>query len=96
MARIIFTSHLGGVAPKDETQFPGYTVGEVLTACFAAHPGLEHYILDDQRHVRKHVHIFLGDRRLDARLALATTARDSDEIYVLQALSGGADQETAP
>lgn len=89
MARIVFTSHLGGIAPQGEPQFPGNTVGEVLAACFAAHPGLEHYILDDQRRLRKHVHVFAGDRRIDPRQAMTTPVADDEEIYVLQALSGG-------
>ena len=89
MARIIFTSHLGGVAPQGEPQFAGSTVGEVLAACFAAHPGLAHYILDDQGHLRKHVHVFIGERRLDAGSAQTAPVNDADEIYVLQALSGG-------
>ncbi len=89
MARLVFTSHLGGIAPQGEPQFPGSTVGAVLAACFAAHPGLAHYVLDDQGRLRKHVHVFAGNRRLDAAAALATPVADADEIYVLQALSGG-------
>ncbi len=96
MARIIFTSHLGGIAPQGEPQFPGKTVGEVLGACFAAHPGLGHYILDDQGRLRKHVHVFAAERRLDAHSALATPVGEDDEIYVLQALSGGMNDKGAP
>jgi hypothetical protein len=89
MPRIVFTSHLGGVAPQGEPEFPGGTVGEALNAAFAAHPGLAHYIVDDQGRLRKHVVIFEGDRRLDGATALAAPVGDASEIYVLQALSGG-------
>lgn len=90
MPRVIFTSHLGGLVPEGEAVFAGGTVGEVLAEAFQAHPGLGHYILDDQERVRKHIVIFLGDARLDNGKALATPVPDSCEIFVLQALSGGA------
>jgi hypothetical protein len=89
MPRLVFTSHLGGVAPKDETEFPGATVGAVLAQAFAAHPGLGHYILDDQGRLRKHVVIFADSRRLDRATALAAPVGAESEIYVMQALSGG-------
>lgn len=90
MPRVIFTSHLGGLVPEGEAVFAGGTVGEVLAGAFAAHPGLGHYILDDQERVRKHIVIFVGDVRLDNGRALATPVGDDNEIFVLQALSGGA------
>ena len=89
MARLVFTAHLGGVAPKDEVEFPGATVGEVLAGAFAAHSGLAHYVLDDQGRLRKHVVIFADARRLDPLGALAAPVNESSEIYVMQALSGG-------
>jgi hypothetical protein len=86
MPRLIFTNHLDGIAPAGEPEFPGETVGEVLAAAFAEHPGLEHYILDDQGRLRKHVIIFIDNIRTRA---LATAVEETSEIYVLQALSGG-------
>jgi hypothetical protein len=90
MPRVIFTTHLGGLVPEGEAVFPGETVGEVLDRAFAAWPGLRHYILDDQDRVRKHIVMFLGDVRLDNGAALRTPLAETSEIYVLQALSGGA------
>jgi hypothetical protein len=37
--------------------------------------------------VREHVHVFLNET--DVRQDLAAATRDGDEIYVLQAMSGG-------
>lgn len=89
MPRIILTGHLGGIAPEGEAPFPGGTVGEALAGAFARWPGLEGYVLDDQGRLRKHVVIFLGDRRLASRDVLATPVEETSEIFVLQALSGG-------
>jgi len=91
--RIIFTSHLDGKAPAGEPEFPGDTVGEVLAAAFTAHPGLGHYILDDQGRLRKHVILFADNRNLDPKTALSTPVAKDSEVYVLQALSGGGARE---
>jgi molybdopterin synthase sulfur carrier subunit len=87
--RIVFTSHLGGIVPEGEAEFAGSTIGESLAGAFARWPGLESYVVDDQGRLRKHVVIFLGDRRLAAGSALATPVDEASEIFVLQALSGG-------
>ena len=89
MPKLIFTSHLGGVAPQGESEYPGATVGEVLAGAFADHPGLRHYLLDDQGRVRKHVIVFADNRNLARDRTLAAPVSESGEIYVMQALSGG-------
>jgi sulfur-carrier protein len=89
VARLVFTAHLGGVAPRDPLELPGATIGEVLAQAFAAHRGLAHYVLDDQERLRKHVVIFADGRRLDPAGALAAAVSETSEIYVMQALSGG-------
>jgi len=89
MAKVIFTSHLDGLAPEGEPEFPGRTVGEALEACFTAHAGLRHYILDDQGRLRKHVIVFLDNINLDHGIALSAPVAGTSEIYVMQALSGG-------
>ena len=38
MPRVVFTSHLGGIAPQGEPHFPGATVGEVLREAAARWP----------------------------------------------------------
>jgi hypothetical protein len=87
--RLIFTSHLGGIVPEGEAAFPGATVSEVLAGAFAKWPALEGYVLDDQGQLRRHVVIFLGDRRLPAAAALGAPVDETSEVFVLQALSGG-------
>jgi len=87
--RLTFTSHLDGIAPEGEFLSAGETVGAVLDEAFAAHPGLEHYVLDDQRRLRKHVIVFVGDRKLGPASLLEHKLQPDSDIYVLQALSGG-------
>jgi sulfur-carrier protein len=89
MARVVFTSHLAGVGPRDEVSVEGATVLAALDAVFAQYPLLEGYVLDDQRRLRKHVTIFVDGARVPAERALDEPVTAGSEIYVLQALSGG-------
>lgn len=67
----------------------GITIGEVLTGYFAQHPAVRTYVLDDQGGVRKHVTIFVGEQTIHDRTKLSDPVGPADEIYVMQALSGG-------
>ena len=89
MAKVVFTSHLGSVAPSDPCHYEAPDVGGVLTAAFTDHPGLQHYILDDQGKVRRHVVIFVDGCQLPRAEALDAPVKTGSEVYVLQALSGG-------
>ena len=61
----------------------------VLEAALAPAPELAHYVFDDQRHVRKHVAVFLNQALVQDRARLDETVNDGDRVLVIQALSGG-------
>jgi len=46
-------------------------------------------VLDEQGHLRKHVVIFVDGQRVRDRERLDDTVRESSEVYVMQALTGG-------
>jgi len=89
VARITFTGHLRRHIGNADTEAPGPTVAEVLAAVFEANPKARGYVLDDQGRVRKHVNLFVNDAPVADRDYLSDPVADDDEIYVLQALSGG-------
>ncbi len=62
---------------------------EVLDAALLAAPGLTHYVLDDQRAVRKHVAIFINKTMVQDRVVLNHAVVDGDQVLVVQALTGG-------
>jgi molybdopterin converting factor small subunit len=85
MARVVFTSNLKRHIDAPPTQVSGGTVRQVLDAVFRENPRLRGYVLDDQGRVRHHVVLFVDGERAD----LGDAVTETNEIYVLQALSGG-------
>jgi sulfur-carrier protein len=62
---------------------------EVLRAALLAAPELSHYIFDDQANIRKHVAIFINRDMLKNRADLTQNLHPSDQVLVVQALTGG-------
>jgi sulfur-carrier protein len=67
----------------------GSTASEVLEAVFAARPALRGYVLDDQGALRRHVNVYIGGEPVRDRTRLTDPVGPHDDIYVLQALTGG-------
>ena len=64
----------------------GETIAIVLRDLDANYPGIRFRMIDEQDKIRPHIKIFVnGDREMD----LDTSLEASDEIQILQALSGG-------
>ena len=65
------------------------TVAEALEVVEQNHQGLKDYIVDENGELRKHVNIFIGNDMITDRQALGDALNDQDEMYIMQALSGG-------
>jgi sulfur carrier protein ThiS len=89
MARVSFTSALQRFLPAPSAQVEGATVGAALAVVFATRPVLRGYVLDDQGALRRHVAVYVNGQPVHDRLGLSDPVDPHDEIYVLQALSGG-------
>jgi molybdopterin synthase sulfur carrier subunit len=89
MPRVIFTSNLQRYVSCPEREVAASTVAQALAAVFADNPQIRDYVLDEQGHVRRHVHIYVDGRRIADRERLTDAVDPHGEIYVLQALSGG-------
>jgi molybdopterin converting factor small subunit len=64
----------------------GATVAEALDDLDRQFPGIRFRMVDEQGRLRKHMKIWVGE---DAVRDLATPLRESDEVTIMQALSGG-------
>lgn len=89
MSRVVFTSNLQRHVSCPETTVAAGTVRTALQQVFMAQPQARSYVLDEQGHLRKHVVVFVDGQRVRDREELSDPVRDSSEVYVMQALTGG-------
>ena len=89
MPRVTFTSNLQRHLACAPTDVAGETVRAVLDSVFAANPKLRSYLLDDQGRLRRHVNILVNGRAVGDRMRLSDRVAEADEVFVVQALSGG-------
>ena len=69
-----------------QVEADGATLGAVLADLDRRYPGIRFRMIDEQDAIRRHMRIFVnGDevRTLDVRLD------NTDEVFIIQALSGG-------
>ena len=89
MARLIFTPNLYRHIQTPEALVQGNTVRQALDEYFLRQPQVRGYVLDDQGALRKHMAIFLNKELIHDRRDLSDPIGEDDEIFVVQALSGG-------
>ncbi len=89
MARLSFTPNLSRHVSTPMARIEGETVKQVLDNYFHANPKVRAYVLDDQGMVRHHVAIFLNQEMILDRRQLSDRVNDNDELFIMQALSGG-------
>ncbi len=85
MIRVVFTPNLRRHLATPEATVAAVTVAAALDQVFTGNARLRGYILDDQGRLRKHVALFRNGDKVDLGEPLAA----GDELYVMQALSGG-------
>ena len=85
MTRVLLPTHLrqysGGAA---ELVVGGATLGEVLAAVEARHPGFLVRVVDEQDRIRPHVKCFVAGEQ-----ARELSAPITGEVQIIAALSGG-------
>jgi molybdopterin converting factor small subunit len=89
MPTVAFTAALRRFLPAPTAEVDAATVGEALARVFASRPALRSYVLDDQGALRRHVAVYVNGEPMRDRVRLSDPVGPRDEIYVLQALSGG-------
>jgi molybdopterin synthase sulfur carrier subunit len=90
--RVAFTPNLRRHVDCPDVDVPGHTVREVMARVFADNPRLGGYVLDEQGALRRHMMIFVDGQQVADRDRLSDPVGPDAEIYVMQALSGGADE----
>lgn len=91
MATVAFTPNLARHVACPTSQVTGATVREVLDRVFDDNPRLRGYVVDEQGGLRHHMVVFVDGRQIQDRQGLSDPVPPGGEVYVMQALSGGAE-----
>ncbi|MDH3254977.1 MAG: MoaD/ThiS family protein [Acidobacteriota bacterium] len=86
---ILPASLLERTGGEREISVAGTTAGEVLEALEAGQPTLRGWLLDEQGRLRQHVNVFVDNRRVK----LNHPVSENQEVFVIQAITGGSDRE---
>lgn len=90
MPIVQFTSNLKRFYPSlKETIIEAKTIGELIEQVNDHYPGLKNYLTDDQKSLRHHVNIFINGTMIKDRRKLKDEIQKNDQVYIMQALSGG-------
>ncbi len=90
MPTVRFTRHLKRFFPDlEEVEVQATNVCEVIDALEGRFEGMRGYVLDDAGAVRKHVNIFINNDMIKDRQGLSDAVTSDDEVFIMQALSGG-------
>ena len=89
MPHVVFTSALQRFFPLPSAEVEAHTVCDALAAVFTSRLALRGYVLDDQGALRRHVAVYVNGQPLADRMHVTDPVGPRDEIFVVQALSGG-------
>jgi len=91
MPHVTITRHLQRFFPtlNEAEEVPGATVREVIGELEKRYPGFALYVVDETGRLRRHVNVFVGGEPICDREALSDAVSPGDEVFILQALSGG-------
>ena len=72
-----------------EVEVEGSSVGEVLKAVDAAHPGLADRLFDESGNLRRFVNVFMGEEDIRFLEGLGTAVTTGAVVSVVPAVAGG-------
>jgi len=84
--KVLIPSPLRSYTGRREVEATGATLAELLAELDRRYPGLRFRMIDEQDRMRRHIRFFInGEQVFD----VAASLRASDEVQIVQALSGG-------
>ena len=84
--KVLIPSSLLSYTKEQNVEASGATLTELLADLDRRYPGLRFRVIDEQGQMRGHMRFFVnGEQVFDLTHAL----RPTDEVYLVQALSGG-------
>ncbi|MBX3673025.1 MAG: MoaD/ThiS family protein [Burkholderiales bacterium] len=71
---------------RSEVEAGGTTLAEVMADLDRRHPGIRFRMVDEQDRIRRHIRVWVNK---DEARTLDVPVKDTDEVIIFQALSGG-------
>ena len=84
--QVLIPSALRSYTELSRVDASGATLGAVLADLERRYPGIRFRMIDEQQRIRRHIRFFVGG---EAVHDLAHPLAASDELLIVQALSGG-------
>jgi molybdopterin converting factor small subunit len=84
--KVLIASPLRSYTGADEVEAHGDTLGALLADLDARYPGIRFRMVDEQDQLRRHMRVFINGEPVKN---LAHGIRHTDEVCIVQALSGG-------
>jgi len=92
MVTVEMTQHLYRFFPQLQNRrinVPAGSVADILNAINEIAPGFSDYIIDEQGGLRRHVNLSINDTLVVDRKTLSDQVKETDTVFIFQALSGG-------
>ncbi len=83
---VLIPDALRSYTQSGRAQARGATLAELLADLDRQYQGIRFRIIDEQDRVRRHIRIFINGEQVDA---LSHALRETDDVVIVQALSGG-------
>lgn len=84
--KVLIPSALRSYTEKSEAEASGSTLAAVLADLDRRYPGIRFRMIDEQDRIRRHIRIFVNGKQVRD---LSRPLRATDEVVIVQALSGG-------
>ena len=84
--KVIVPSALRSYTERGETEASGATLAAMLADLDHQYPGIRFRMIDEQDRIRRHIRIFINGEQVRD---LAQPLNATDEVIIVQALSGG-------
>jgi molybdopterin converting factor small subunit len=84
--KVLIPSALRSYTERSEAQASGATLAELVADLDRRYAGIRFRMIDEQDRIRPHIRIFVNGRQVRE---LSQPLRATDEVAIVQALSGG-------
>jgi len=84
--KVLIPGALRSYTEQSEAEASGATLAAVLVDLESQYPGIRFRMIDEQDRIRRHIRIFVNGEQVRN---LAQPLNASDEVIIVQALSGG-------